>query len=55
MTSKESPDFARLLETPEPAHLGPRSRPGAQPEAALRSELAGLFRQGNLPREKQDL
>jgi hypothetical protein len=49
------PDFARLLATSDPPHLGPTSRPGVWSEATITSELATLFKSASLPEERQDL
>jgi hypothetical protein len=50
-----NPEITKLLATPELPELGPGPRKGVQLEAALEAVLGRVFRQTDLPKERQQL
>jgi hypothetical protein len=48
-------DVARLLDTPEPAELGPGPRPGVESVTALDEQLTPSLKSSGLPAERQQL
>ncbi len=55
MSAGRPTDFHSLLETAEPAALGPEARPGRKSIAELDDALAPLFAKANTPDQKRDL
>jgi len=55
MSALPATEFHLLLETAEPASLGPEVRPSRKSIAELDALLAPLFEQGNLPASKRAL
>jgi len=52
--SKQS-GFAKMLETPQPADLGPGPRVGVEAGASLNAKLQPLFQQLEVPAERREL
>jgi len=50
---KHPPGFAKLLKTPEPAELGPETRPGTMSLEKLDQDLAPLLESSNLSADRQ--
>ena len=50
---KHLPGFAKLLETSEPAGLGPQTRPGTMSREKLEQDLAPLLESSNLSADRQ--
>jgi hypothetical protein len=55
MSADRATTFHSLLETAEPASLGPEARPGRKSIAQLEGALAPLFAQTNTPEQPRDL
>jgi hypothetical protein len=55
MIQAQPTEFHEFLETPEPASLGPETRPGRKSIEELERALAPLFEKGRWPVERRDL
>jgi hypothetical protein len=55
MSQAKPTEFRELIETKEPASLGPETRPGRKSVAELERALAPLFERGPYPAERKDL
>ena len=55
MSEAQPTEFDALLETDEPASLGPETRPGRKSIAELERALALIFGRGQFPAERRDL